>query len=166
MTADKQSTPKPNPAPGTDPSARIRFDEPPKLPVKLIAMVGGGVLAVSAAAFFGLYKLNVKPVDNSPRPEVLGTPDKGRMPYGGGAAPGPTPMPMTPVAPSATASLPGTKVDESGAVVVTEPDQCTYLKLHLQNLAEMAGGDKEGALQEWIQVRRAATLERMSFMRC
>ena len=91
-------------------------------------MVGGGVLLVAAIAFVGLYKLNVKKVDNTPPVPTLGIPDKGALKP-------PAPTAMTPVAPSAAASLPGTRVEADGAVVVVEPDQCTYLKLHLVNLA-------------------------------
>lgn len=146
-------------APGVDPSARIRFDEPQPLPIKLIAMVGGGVLLVAAIAFVGLYKLNVKKVDNTPPVPTLGIPDKGALKP-------PAPTAMTPVAPSAAASLPGTRVEADGAVVVVEPDQCTYLKLHLVNLEEMAGKGADSALQEWVRVKQASTRERMAVMGC
>lgn len=160
MSAKKPGS-RPNPsAPGVDPSARIRFDEPQPLPIKLIAMVGGGVLLVAIIAFAGLYKLNVKKVDNTPPVQTLGIPDKGPQ-----NTP-PAPTSMTPVAPSAAASLPGVKVEPDGAVVVVEPNQCTYLKLHLVNLQEMAGKGADSALQEWVRVKEASTRERMAVMGC
>lgn len=161
MSAKKPAGNARRSVPAADPSARIRFDEPQPLPIKLILMVGGGVLLVAAIAFVGLYKLNVKEVDNSPPEVKLGIGDKGRL------APqtAPAPVAMTPVAPSAAASLPGTRVEQDGAVVVVEPNQCTYLKLHLQNLAEMAGG-ADSALQEWVRAKQASARERMAVMGC
>lgn len=146
--------------PGVDPSARIRFDEPQPLPIKLMAMVGGGVVLVAVIAFAGLYKLNVKKVDNTPPVQTLGIGDKGPL-----NSP-PAPTAMTPVAPSAAASLPGVRVEPDGAVVVVEPNQCTYLKLHLQNLAEMTGNAPDAALQEWVRAKQAAARERMAVMGC
>lgn len=148
-------------APIVDPSARIRFDEPQPLPIKLIAMVGGGVLLVAVIAFAALYKLNVKEVDNTPPVQTLGIPDKGPINLA------PPPVSMTPVPPpSAVASLPGVRVEADGAVVVVEPNQCTYLKLHLANLEEMAGKGADSTLQEWVRVKQASTRERMAVMGC
>ncbi len=160
MSAKKPATTAKKSSPGVDPSSRIRFDEPQPLPIKLILMVGGGMLLVAAVAFFGLYKLNVKKVDNTPPPPTLGIGDKGRQ-----NTP-PAPVAMTPVAPSAAASLPGTRVEADGAVVVTDPSQCTFLKLHLQNLAEMTGNAPDEALQEWIRGKQAMARERMATMGC
>lgn len=160
MSVKKPSASANKTAPGVDPSARIRFDEPQPLPIKLIAMVGGGVLLVAAIAFVGLYKLNVKKVDNTPPVPTLGISDKGPLNKQ------PAPAAMTPVAPSAAASLPGTRVEPDGAVVVVEPNQCTYLKLHLQNLAEMTGNASDAALQEWVRAKQTAARERMAVMGC
>ena len=161
MSVKKPSASAHKSAPGVDPSARIRFDEPQPLPIKLMAMVGGGVLLVAVIAFAALYKLNVKKVDNTPPIQTLGIPDKGPRNFA------PPPVSMTPVAPpSAVASLPGVRVESDGAVVVVEPNQCTYLKLHLANLEEMAGAGADPATQDWARVKQAATRERMSFMGC
>lgn len=159
MSVKKPGSTAKKSAPGVDPSARIRFDEPQPLPIKLMVMVAGGVLLVAAIAFVGLYKLNVKKVDNTPPVPTLGIPDKGALNQ-------PAPTAMTPVAPSAAASLPGTRVEPDGAVVVVEPNQCTYLKLHLQNLAEMTGNAPDAALQEWVRAKQSAARERMAVMGC
>lgn len=153
-----------NPAPGApntyDPASSIRFDEPRQLPWGLIAGLVGGFVALCAVAFVLLYKVNVS---GPPEPKIptnrIGMPEpKPGISLNGSAGGG-----KKVLEPGAT--IPGTVIDSDGETAVTDRSRCTYLKVHLQNLEQMAREANSNETQ-WIAAKQADTRDRLSRLGC
>lgn len=143
-----------------DPSNSIRFDEPRKLPVRMIAIAIGGFLLVCGIAFAVLYKVNVAapPPPVAPRGSLVGTPEPLSLKDGAG-------LPAARKSQDAASGIAGATTDEDGNIVISKPEsQCTFLKVHIKNLDEMVG-DNPDAVQ-WIADKRNTARQRMATLGC
>ncbi|MES2424750.1 MAG: hypothetical protein V4562_09985 [Pseudomonadota bacterium] len=145
-----------------DPSNSIRFDEPRKLPVRMIAIAIGGFLLVCGIAFAVLYKVNVgaPPPPVAPRGSLLGVPPPPQAREDGSLPP-----PVARKSQDAASGIAGATTDEDGNIVISKPEsQCTFLKVHMKNLDEMVG-DNPDAVQ-WIADKRNTARQRMAMLGC
>lgn len=145
-----------------DPASSIRFEEPRKLPIGLIAAVVAGFLLACGIIFVVMYKVNVGPATPSkPASTTLGTPQP-EPSATKGDAPAPTPKKDQPVG----APIAGTARDDEGELIVTSPSRCTFLKVHLENLAQLERENPGPEMKKWIDGKKAETRERLVRFSC
>ncbi len=145
-----------------DPASTIRFEEPRRLPIGLIAAVLGGFLLACGIIFVVMYKVNVGPAP-APRPQNtnLGTPQP--EPSANKAT---TAEPAPKKAIPTGDAIPGTERDTNGEIVVTNPSRCTFLTVHLESLAQMSRENPGPDMQKWIAGKQAETRERLARFGC
>lgn len=142
-----------------NPGSSIRFEEPRKLPLGLMAAVGGGVLAACAVAFFLLYKANTGPADatSPPSQSRQGITDNRSQ---GSAATG------VADAPPKEGRIKGTVEDYDGKMVVTQPSQCVMLALNVENVKEAMGPKPDPETRQWAEARIKQSQDRMALLGC
>ena len=141
-----------------NPGGSIRFEEPRKFPVALMAAVGGGVLAACAAAFFLLYKANTTPTDQ-PRPAQSRDGITATRPQDSAAA-------GVAEAPPKEGRIKGTVEDYDGKMVVTQPSKCVMLALNIENVKETMGPKPDADTLQWGQARIKQSQEQMAVLGC
>ncbi len=142
-----------------DAASTIRFDEPRRVPVGLLAGLGLGVLLVCLIVFFVMYKMNAgtaaKPAARAPA--VTG-------PTAGSA--GDT-IKGQPITGESGQVIPGAVKEDDGDLTVTNaPSKCTFLEVHLKNLAEMERDSPSPENKGWIEGKRQIARDQMARLGC
>lgn len=144
-----------------DAAATIRFDEPRRVPVGLLAGIGVGVLLVCLILFFVMYKVKM---GDDPKPAVKAPPVKGVPATAGSAGDS---IKGEAIKSESGKVIPGAVKEEDGELTVTDaPSKCTFLEVHLKNLADLERDSPSPENKAWIEGKRQIAREQMARMGC